>query len=111
MAWASTMPPPIVPATRPEASMIARAPAHCGVEPFAETASATASVRSACDRPLRLAAVEAAIDGRVIDGATVAAAVAATQAAVDPEDDIHAGGAYRRVLRRSYACRAHRLKS
>ena len=50
------------------------------------------------DRPLRLSTVEAVINGRVIDAATIAAAVAATRAAVDPGDDIHASGAYRRVL-------------
>ena len=50
------------------------------------------------DRPLRLRPVEAAIEGRVIDAATIVAAVAATRAAVDPGDDIHASGAYRRVL-------------
>jgi carbon-monoxide dehydrogenase medium subunit len=55
-------------------------------------------VIGAADRPLRLPTVEAAIDGSVIDAATIAAAVAATRAAVDPGDDIHASGAYRRVL-------------
>ncbi len=50
------------------------------------------------DRPLRLAAVEAVLNGRVIDEQTIATAAAAASAAVDPADDIHASGAYRRAL-------------
>jgi len=50
------------------------------------------------DRPLRLAEVEAVVSGRVIDEAVIAKAEAATSAAVDPQDDIHASAAYRRAL-------------
>jgi aerobic carbon-monoxide dehydrogenase medium subunit len=50
------------------------------------------------DRPLRLADAEHALNGRVINDATIAAVAAAASAAVDPADDIHASGAYRRVL-------------
>jgi carbon-monoxide dehydrogenase medium subunit len=50
------------------------------------------------DRPLRLAAVEQVLNGNTIDEATIAAAEAAASAAIDPPDDIHAGGAYRKVL-------------
>jgi carbon-monoxide dehydrogenase medium subunit len=50
------------------------------------------------DRPLRLAAAESAVNGNVIDEAIIAAAVAAARAAVDPPDDIHGSGAYRRAL-------------
>ena len=50
------------------------------------------------DRPLRLSAVEALLDGQVIDAATMDKAGAAASAAVDPVDDIHASGAYRRAL-------------
>jgi len=50
------------------------------------------------DRPLRLAAVEQVINGSKIDAATIAEAEAAASAAVDPPDDIHAGGAYRKAL-------------
>jgi carbon-monoxide dehydrogenase medium subunit len=50
------------------------------------------------DRPLRLAAVEDVINGRAVDEITIAAADAATSAAVDPQDDIHASAAYRRSL-------------
>jgi carbon-monoxide dehydrogenase medium subunit len=50
------------------------------------------------DRPLRLPAVEAALNGRVIDAATIAQAEAAASAAVDPQSDIHASADYRRAL-------------
>jgi carbon-monoxide dehydrogenase medium subunit len=50
------------------------------------------------DRPLRLAAVERVLDGNKIDEATIVKAEAAAAAAVDPPDDIHAGGAYRKAL-------------
>jgi carbon-monoxide dehydrogenase medium subunit len=55
------------------------------------------------DRPLRLDAVEdvlngQVLDGKVIDEAVIARAEAAACATVDPPDDIHASGAYRRAL-------------
>jgi aerobic carbon-monoxide dehydrogenase medium subunit len=50
------------------------------------------------DTPLRLPSVEAVLNGQVIDEATIAKAEAATSAAVDPHDDIHAPAAYRRAL-------------
>jgi carbon-monoxide dehydrogenase medium subunit len=50
------------------------------------------------DRPMRLASVEAVLNGARVDGAVVARAAAAASAAVDPPDDIHAGAAYRRSL-------------
>ncbi|MGB7035369.1 MAG: xanthine dehydrogenase family protein subunit M [Xanthobacteraceae bacterium] len=50
------------------------------------------------DRPLRLRAVEKVLDGHPIDDATIARAEAAASAAIDPPDDIHATGAYRKVL-------------
>ena len=60
--------------------------------------NAHVGVIGVADRPLRLAAVEAVIDGRSIDEAAVAAAEAAASAAVDPPADIHASAAYRRAL-------------
>jgi carbon-monoxide dehydrogenase medium subunit len=60
--------------------------------------NAHVGVIGVADRPLRLPTVEAVINGRPIDDATIAAAEAATAAAVDPPDDIHAGAAYRRAL-------------
>jgi aerobic carbon-monoxide dehydrogenase medium subunit len=50
------------------------------------------------DRPLRLPSVEAVINGQSIDEAIIAKAEAAASAAVDPSDDIHASGAYRKAL-------------
>jgi len=50
------------------------------------------------DRPLRLTAVEAVLNGRAIDESTIAQADAAACAAVDPQTDIHASADYRRAL-------------
>ena len=50
------------------------------------------------DRPIRLAAVEAVINGNAVDEATIAKAEAAAAASVEPPDDIHASGAYRKAL-------------
>jgi aerobic carbon-monoxide dehydrogenase medium subunit len=50
------------------------------------------------DRPLRLTAVEQVLNGNKIDEAVIAKAEAAASASVDPHDDIHAGGAYRKAL-------------
>ena len=50
------------------------------------------------DRPLRLAAVEQVLNGNKIDEAIIAKAEAAASASVEPADDIHAGGAYRKAL-------------
>jgi len=50
------------------------------------------------DRPLRLRAVEAMLNGCAIDEATIARAEDAARASVDPHDDIHASAAYRRAL-------------
>jgi carbon-monoxide dehydrogenase medium subunit len=50
------------------------------------------------DTPLRLTAAEAALNGRKVDEATIAKAEAAASASVDPADDIHASGAYRKSL-------------
>ena len=50
------------------------------------------------ERPLRVASAENALNGRHADDAAIAAVAAAASAAVDPPDDIHGSGAYRRVL-------------
>jgi carbon-monoxide dehydrogenase medium subunit len=50
------------------------------------------------DRPTRLPSVEAVLNGQKINEAVIAKAEAATSAAVDPRDDIHASGAYRKAL-------------
>ena len=61
------------------------------------------------DRPLRLTAAENVLDGKRADDATIAAVAAAASGAVDPPDDIHGSGAYRRVLLHTLVERA--LKS
>jgi carbon-monoxide dehydrogenase medium subunit len=50
------------------------------------------------DRPVRLSAVEAALNGHTVDAATIAAAAKAASGEVEPADDIHAPAAYRRAL-------------
>jgi carbon-monoxide dehydrogenase medium subunit len=50
------------------------------------------------DRPLRLPPVEQVLNGNKIDEAIIAKAEAAASASVDPHDDIHASGAYRKAL-------------
>jgi carbon-monoxide dehydrogenase medium subunit len=50
------------------------------------------------DRPQRLAAAEAAIDGHAVDIATSERAGAAASAEVSPQSDIHASAAYRKAL-------------
>jgi aerobic carbon-monoxide dehydrogenase medium subunit len=50
------------------------------------------------DRPLRLPTVEALVNGHNVDKAVIAKAEATAAAAVDPPDDIHASGAYRKAL-------------
>jgi len=50
------------------------------------------------DRPQRLTAGEAVLNGRLIDEAAIAQAEAAASAAVDPQTDIHASADYRRAL-------------
>jgi len=50
------------------------------------------------DRPRRLAEVEAAINGRMIDEATMERAAEITSATVEAQEDIHASAAYRRSL-------------
>jgi carbon-monoxide dehydrogenase medium subunit len=50
------------------------------------------------DTPLRLPAVEQVLNGNTIDEAVIAKAEAAASESVDPHDDIHASGAYRKAL-------------
>jgi carbon-monoxide dehydrogenase medium subunit len=50
------------------------------------------------DTPLRLTAVEAAIEGKVVTETIIRDASAAASESVHPADDIHASGDYRRAL-------------
>jgi aerobic carbon-monoxide dehydrogenase medium subunit len=60
--------------------------------------NAHAGVIGVGDRPLRLDSVEAVVNGQKVDDAIIARAEAAASAAVNPSDDIHASGTYRRAL-------------
>jgi carbon-monoxide dehydrogenase medium subunit len=55
-------------------------------------------VIGACRRPHRIPEAEAALNGRVVDAATIQAAACAAENAVDPPGDLHASAAYRRAL-------------
>jgi carbon-monoxide dehydrogenase medium subunit len=50
------------------------------------------------DRPIRLGAAERALEGGAMTQAAIASCAAAAAAAVDPADDIHASGVYRKTL-------------
>jgi carbon-monoxide dehydrogenase medium subunit len=50
------------------------------------------------NRPQRLAAAEAALDGRAVDTETIAATAKMASQVVDPPDDIHGTSRYRRAL-------------
>jgi aerobic carbon-monoxide dehydrogenase medium subunit len=63
-----------------------------------KAANAHVGVIGVADRPLRLRSVEAVLNGAAIDAATIAKAEATTTAAVNPDSDIHASGAYRKAL-------------
>jgi carbon-monoxide dehydrogenase medium subunit len=60
--------------------------------------NAHAGAIGVADRPLRLTAVEQVLNGNKIDDAIIARAETAASASVEPADDIHAGGAYRKAL-------------
>jgi carbon-monoxide dehydrogenase medium subunit len=60
--------------------------------------NAHVGVIGVADRPQRLVAVEAVLNGAIITDATMVAAAEAASAAVKPHDDIHASAAYRRAL-------------
>jgi carbon-monoxide dehydrogenase medium subunit len=60
--------------------------------------NAHVGVIGVADYPLRLPSVEAVVNGQKIDDAVIAKAEAAASAAVDPADDIHSSGAYRKAL-------------
>src|SRR5689334_531031 len=68
------------------------------VDASGRAADAHVGVIGVGDRPMRLAAVEAVLNGARVDGDLIARAAAATSAAVEPQDDIHASAAYRRSL-------------
>jgi carbon-monoxide dehydrogenase medium subunit len=60
------------------------------------------------DRPLRLRAVEAVLNGQTLDDRAIEAAAAAARESVDPPSDIHAPAEYRRALLATLLARALR---
>ena len=67
-------------------------------DPSGYIGNAHLAVFGACDRPMRIAAAEAVLDGRRPEAAVFEAAGEAAKAAIDPADDLHATAAYRRAL-------------
>jgi carbon-monoxide dehydrogenase medium subunit len=61
-------------------------------------ANAHVGVIGACDRPQRLIEVEALLNGRFVDEASIREAAETSARAVDPPEDLHAPAAYRRAL-------------
>jgi carbon-monoxide dehydrogenase medium subunit len=55
-------------------------------------------VIGAADRPFRLRAAEAQVDGTRVDAESIERAATAAMGALDPRSDLHASGAYRRAL-------------
>jgi aerobic carbon-monoxide dehydrogenase medium subunit len=74
-----------------------------------KAANAHVGVIGVADRPLRLRSVEAVLNGAAVDAATMARAEATTTAAVNPDSDIHASGAYRKALAGTMVERALKL--
>jgi carbon-monoxide dehydrogenase medium subunit len=77
--------------------------AYAGVAAFfdiddGKAANAHVGVIGACQRPHRIREAEAALNGRVVNAASIREAAAAAQKAVDPPGDLHASAAYRRSL-------------
>jgi carbon-monoxide dehydrogenase medium subunit len=77
---------------------LAAAALYYDVLPDGKACNSHVGVMGVGDRPQRLAQVEAMLNGRLIDGDTIAEAEHAAAAAVNPADDIHASAAYRRAL-------------
>jgi len=77
---------------------IAAAAVFYDADASGRAANAHVGVVGVGDRPARIPAAEAALDGARVDADTIARAAAATSAAVEPHDDIHASAAYRRAL-------------
>jgi carbon-monoxide dehydrogenase medium subunit len=67
-------------------------------EPDGRVRDVHVAVIGACSRPHRVAAVEAGLNGRIVNAAAIAAAARIVSAAVDPPRDLHADPEYRRAL-------------
>jgi carbon-monoxide dehydrogenase medium subunit len=88
---------------------IAAAAVYYDQDKSGNAANAHVGIIGVGDTPQRLDAVEAALNGCVVDEATIAQAEAVAAASVNPTDDIHASAAYRRALAATMVERA--LKS
>jgi carbon-monoxide dehydrogenase medium subunit len=63
-----------------------------------KAANAHVGIIGVGDKPRRLSEVEAVLNGRAIDEATITRAAEVTSGSVDAQEDIHASAAYRRSL-------------
>jgi carbon-monoxide dehydrogenase medium subunit len=71
---------------------------HYDVDGAGRATDAHIGVIGACRKPHRLAAAEAALNGRVVDEQAIRASADAAVKAVTPPSDLHAGAEYRRAL-------------
>ncbi|MBC7782176.1 MAG: xanthine dehydrogenase family protein subunit M [Proteobacteria bacterium] len=71
---------------------------RAAVDGGARASNTHIGVIGASDRPRRLPAAEAVLNGRVVDATSIAETAHAAAQAVDPADDLHASAAYRRNL-------------
>jgi carbon-monoxide dehydrogenase medium subunit len=77
---------------------IAGVAAYYDVDPAGRAKNVHIAVIGACHRPHRVAAAEAALEGKAVGEGTILAAAKAAAAAVEPPEDLHASAAYRRSL-------------
>jgi carbon-monoxide dehydrogenase medium subunit len=71
---------------------------HYDLDQAGRASSTHIAVIGACHSPHRVAAAEAALDGKAVSAQTILAAAKAASAAADPPEDLHASAAYRRSL-------------
>jgi aerobic carbon-monoxide dehydrogenase medium subunit len=88
---------------------IAAAAVYYDQDKGGKAANAHVGIIGVGDTPQRLDAVEAVLNGRMVDAVTIAQAETAVASSVNPADDIHASAAYRRALAATMVERA--LKS
>lgn len=72
--------------------------AYYDPDPSGRATNTHIGVIGACHRPHRIPEAEAALNGRVVDSASIREAAAAAEKAVEPPSDLHASAAYRRSL-------------
>jgi carbon-monoxide dehydrogenase medium subunit len=77
---------------------IAGVAAYYDPDPAGRARNVHIAVIGACHRPHRVAAAEAALEGKAVSDQTILAAATAAAASVEPPEDLHASAAYRRSL-------------